>query len=422
MSDIKFLDKAGLTYFMGKIKSELDKKASLGDSGKVPASQLPSYVDDVVEFNGIVEGITINPTSTPSTTGSVVFDKTTKNFAFGVQEGLSSQVTYYINWADREAYENVEDGVYAPYTGKIYVDVTTNKTYRWSGSALVEIGGGSGISLGETSDTAYAGDKGAQNAKDIAAIKSGDLPLVTPQIVAPASSSYVWIVKNQNNATVLTTSSLYLSTIYGYLATFKGCLKWESADGYKDPTAIGDGAWSGKTLPASGVLSDQVSLENITEDKVITASVKAPKQGLVLSNGIIKEASSTDFDTASTTASVHFQYKVVAAALSSQITSSSLVSLLASSANGGNYTLQNGKSKVATGVTTSEQEYYVYAYPATLGYLTKITMNDATPLLSDGFILSQFTVIDPETNASIKYNVYTSVQKGAFTNAKLDIA
>lgn len=59
--------------------------ASLDASGKVPSAQLPSYVDDVIE----VEGIDNAPT-----TGE---------------------------------------------TDKIYVDTTTNKTYRWSGTSYTEI-------------------------------------------------------------------------------------------------------------------------------------------------------------------------------------------------------------------------------------------------------------------------------------------
>lgn len=77
--------------------------ASLVD-GKIPESFLPSYVDDVLEY--------ANKASFP-TEGEV---------------------------------------------GKIYVDTTTNLTYRWSGSIYVEIS--PSIALGETSSTAYYGDKG----------------------------------------------------------------------------------------------------------------------------------------------------------------------------------------------------------------------------------------------------------------------
>ena len=73
--------------------------------GLIPASQLPSYVDDVLSFPDLV--------SFPS---------------LG------------------------EDG-------KIYIAEDVNKTYRWGGSSYVEIGGG-GVALGETSSTAYRGDNG----------------------------------------------------------------------------------------------------------------------------------------------------------------------------------------------------------------------------------------------------------------------
>ena len=77
--------------------------AQLDANGMVPASQLPSYVDDVVEG------------------------------------------TYETFPATGE-------------TGKIYVDTETNKTYRWSGSQYTVIS--ETIALGETASTAFAGDKG----------------------------------------------------------------------------------------------------------------------------------------------------------------------------------------------------------------------------------------------------------------------
>lgn len=78
--------------------------AELDSSGKVPSSQLPSFVDDVIE---------------------------------------------------------VEDYNHLPITGesgKIYVTVDDNKTYRWTGSTYAEIS--ESLALGETSSTAYRGDRG----------------------------------------------------------------------------------------------------------------------------------------------------------------------------------------------------------------------------------------------------------------------
>lgn len=43
-------------------------------------------------------------------------------------------------------------------SGKIYVDTDTGKTYRWSGSSYVEIS--ESLALGETSSTAFRGDRG----------------------------------------------------------------------------------------------------------------------------------------------------------------------------------------------------------------------------------------------------------------------
>lgn len=91
--------------------------AELDANGKVPSAQLPSYVDDVLEYASL---------SAFPVTGE---------------------------------------------TGKIYVALDTNKTYRWSGSAYVEIS--ESLALGETSSTAYAGNKGKANADAIAAIKDG---------------------------------------------------------------------------------------------------------------------------------------------------------------------------------------------------------------------------------------------------------
>ena len=98
------------------VQSSLSSKADLDSNNKVPSYQLPSYVDDVEEYT--------SKNSFPAT-GT---------------------------------------------TGKIYVDTTTNLTYRWSGTVYVEIS--PSLALGETSSTAYAGNKGVENAKNIQTILS----------------------------------------------------------------------------------------------------------------------------------------------------------------------------------------------------------------------------------------------------------
>lgn len=99
-------------YIKASEKGVSNGVATLGSDGRVPSSQLPAYVDDVLEYN--------NRDSFPTTGES----------------------------------------------GKIYVAKDTNKTYRWSGSVYVVIS--DTLALGETSGTAYEGSKGKQNADNIA--------------------------------------------------------------------------------------------------------------------------------------------------------------------------------------------------------------------------------------------------------------
>lgn len=111
---LKIDDAAGNSGYIPKSqKGAANGVATLDGDGKVPSSQLPSYVDDTLEgylYNG--------------------------NFY------SDSSHTILI----------------AAETGKIYVDKSTNRCYRWSGSQYTEIS--ASLALGETSSTAYRGDRG----------------------------------------------------------------------------------------------------------------------------------------------------------------------------------------------------------------------------------------------------------------------
>lgn len=97
------------------LKGVANGVAELDATGKVPAAQLPSFVDDVIEG-------------------------------------------YYYNDAFYSDSEHTTQ--LTGESGKIYVDLSTEKTYRWGGSVYAEIG--SSLALGETSTTAYRGDRGAE--------------------------------------------------------------------------------------------------------------------------------------------------------------------------------------------------------------------------------------------------------------------
>lgn len=435
MEERKYLNDTGLEHLVSKVKSALSEKQAKGDyaqlvNGKVPSGMLPAYVDDVVEFGGMPDkGIKILQNSTADWT-KVIYDSGTKRFyaTKGVEVEDSTALVpggtakpklleVYDNWTERENFQELTTNV--PYSGKIYIDTTGNKQYRWSGSELVEISSG-GVVLGETDSTAYPGNKGAANAEKIEGILKGDLPLASLSITPS------WKAYTQTGEALTFPSTSNLSTIYGYKVTFAGKYKWTKDDAHKAPTAVAGGDWAAKALPKSGEFSEEITVEDITADRTFTAKVSAKKQGLVLANGIIRQADSTDLDYSSASARVHFQYKCVAASVTEAAPSAStLTSLLTSvvvPTPSKKYELRDDKSKVATGVTTNSTSYYMYAYPSVLGNLSKIVMNDATPLLDGGFNLTKVTVTDPETKKELEYNVYTSVQRGAFTNAKLEFS
>lgn len=108
---------------------------TLGDDGKVKASQLPSYVDDVVEFSRIIPTGEITPSSYTGD-GVVVYISSINQFAITPTATVQGSEKYYNNWHGRD---NYSDEDFVPLAGKMFVDSSTDKIYRWNGSALVEV-------------------------------------------------------------------------------------------------------------------------------------------------------------------------------------------------------------------------------------------------------------------------------------------
>lgn len=129
-----------LNTALTSVNSSLSSKADLVD-GVVPSSQLPSYIDDVLEFGGTVSDITITSGSATSPT-AIVYNETTHKFVAQVGD---FNATYYSDWSTTDnvgastSWGTGNDIGIAPQQGKIYVDTSTNKTYRWGGSSLIEI-------------------------------------------------------------------------------------------------------------------------------------------------------------------------------------------------------------------------------------------------------------------------------------------
>lgn len=169
----------GYTPLNGNLKGANNGLAELDASGKVPTAQLPSYVDDVLEYSA--------KASFP-TTGE---------------------------------------------TGKIYVDTSTNKTYRWGGSAYAEIS--QSIALGTTSSTAFRGDYG--------------------------QAAYTHAVTNKGNK--------FDSGLYKIATNAEGHVTGATAVVKGDITALGipaqDTTYSAATTSAAGLMSsaDKTKLDGI---------------------------------------------------------------------------------------------------------------------------------------------------------------
>lgn len=122
--------KAGDTTITNSLNAFISTKgqpsglAELDSTGKVPAAQLPSYVDDVLEFS------------------------------------------------TKDQFPQTGE------TGKIYVAKDTNLTYRWTGTQYLEIS--QSLALGETPSTAYPGDKGKANRDALNSVPTKLTSYLTP--------------------------------------------------------------------------------------------------------------------------------------------------------------------------------------------------------------------------------------------------
>lgn len=396
----QYLDLDGLTTYHNEVAKEVFAQKNI-----------------VIEFDNIVtdNDITVSDTGyTGSTAGKVVYSTAKKNFVYAVTSNPMLPPTYYSVWNGGIDYIAGS----TPISKILYVNKADNKIYRWDGSALVEVSAGSvegGLTLGTSSTTAYPGDKGDDNAKAIAAIKEGDKPVCVPSITTgSADKTSPWTLNKSD--CIISTSGNNIVALAGSVASFNASFTWKPDEAHKDPTECSGNF--GTTLPAKNQLSAPLKKDNINTNTTFTVTLSAAKEGLVVDNGSVKWASGSEKSSASASASISFQYKAVNASVTSAVSTSSLKDLLEDTSTG-TWKYATSRAKTFTNLTVASNEYFVYAYPKSLGALTKIVMNDATPLIDGGFTVTELGVVEPRTGITMTYYVYTSVQKGAFTNAKL---
>lgn len=105
--------------------------------GKVPAEQLPSYVDDVIEFDSITTG--------SASVEMILNEPSFTNKIWYIEHAiLGTTIDYTKKFVDFGANTSEEDWtIINPEEGKIYVKigegVTQNHSYRWTGTTLVDL-------------------------------------------------------------------------------------------------------------------------------------------------------------------------------------------------------------------------------------------------------------------------------------------
>ena len=185
--------------------------AGLDSNGLIPSSQLPSYVDDVLEYNSLSD-----------------FPET---------------------------------GV----TGKIYVALDTNKTYRWGGSTYTEIS--ESLSLGTTSSTAYRGDWGNE-----VKTKVGSAALTTTaQDVSGAVNELNSALSDKANVSLLTSGNDHFqfgvdsNGNYGYIKAGADTVTPFKTTGTRSTSITANGTYIAKTdISKDGYESVEVNVPQVT--------------------------------------------------------------------------------------------------------------------------------------------------------------
>ena len=114
--------------WLGIIDDTLEKKADL-IGGKVPAEQLPSYVDDVIDIAAFV-------TKTELVNNIGEANYTNKNFIVNspTSDPLYNKIVITNANTSQNDWEIID-----PEDGKIYINESNNHSYRWSGNSFVDL-------------------------------------------------------------------------------------------------------------------------------------------------------------------------------------------------------------------------------------------------------------------------------------------
>lgn len=256
--------------YTSDISNLITNKADLVD-GKVPAEQLPSYVDDVIEFNNLQApdtqiSIIVGNNSYKNQIRFINGSSTSSN-RIGSEDKYSNM---FVNFGENTSEDDWT--TFEPEKGKIYINTTNNHSYRWSGSYLIDLDSNWSQSIKDLqkntirTDTPqdFSTERENQALSNIGSglfvvdLIDGKATLTADQEAKLLSSSGV-ILRGTVNASKEALTKIYFSDYQGgdvvafyALRSYVSCLRCTYTKATKIFMFIGGVGWSNPTYVSTG--------------------------------------------------------------------------------------------------------------------------------------------------------------------------
>ncbi len=381
------LDKEGLQQVVAGLKAYVDERG--GEAASIDIADI-DFKDKIAAF---LEG-------TLPTRMKVVQTTNSKTYSVGQLEMFSDNMGHQVTQLFVTNLILNSSGKFdgSHNDGKMY------HYYRFYNHAMPSTT--TGITKGTWSEwMPFVDDQTLDLAVTVNNMTNENKELVTPTI------SGTFTVKTASGTQSSTSTNNSLDVENGFVVDWTGTFSWKAASGMKRPESV-SGNWT--TLPASGVASAAYTATGLKADTTISATLAAAKTGLMVSGSSVVMAKGNDTKTA--TAKVRFLHRRYWGLTTEKTVTAAVVKALSGT------DLNNTKTAKLTGISATDAQYYVIAYPKAMGDLSKIVQNGATPLLDGGFVKSEVNVTNA-AGVAIAYYVYRTDKPGALkNNSFLEIA
>ena len=256
----KLFPRTSINNIVGEDYTTVVSIPVLDGTGKIKAENLPSYVDDVIELIAVSE-------TAPATcaTGDMYFNS-----------GSTNKKIYTATAANTWSTTGIE-----PEKSKIYVCTTDNKTYRWSGTVMTEIGKQHATATtiratGTADDDHVATEKAVRDA--LVAAGAYELPAATASAlggVKIAAASTSGINNNSGTISIATASASQLGgvKIGDNISVSNGTISVKSGTNEQagvvttKSTISGNNTSLGSTDTATGTVPTVWGVEKALKDK-----------------------------------------------------------------------------------------------------------------------------------------------------------